>query len=207
MVSRLESRKTFSDTGKTIDRLMGNLIELKDSFDSGTTVQAVFVSTRILEKVEKLVDMELLKKLNPARMDAFSRPECLPGTRQDILKWVINWLTTPSDEQNILWLYGLAGSGKSTISTTIAEYFRELGRLGAFMFFLTGTTVQTASLLLSSAHLPTSLLLSILLLKLQFVPRLRLFQGLTRHPYAFSLPSWSWNHLGPSQHFTHRALS
>src|SRR6202795_2942841 len=67
-------------------------------------------------------------------MDAFSRPECLPETRQDILKSVTDWLTTPSDS-NTLWLYGLAGSGKSTISTTIAEYFRELRRLAAFLFF------------------------------------------------------------------------
>lgn len=72
--------------------------------------------------------------LNPVRMDAFSRPECLPETREDVLKSITDWLTTPSDE-NILWLYGVAGSGKSTISTTIAEYFREIGRLGAFMFF------------------------------------------------------------------------
>ena len=82
-----------------------------------------------------LVYMEHLKQLNPARMDGSLRPKCLPCTRQDILKWITDWLTTPSPGQNILWLHGLAGSGKSTISTTIAEYFRELKRLGAFMFF------------------------------------------------------------------------
>ena len=68
-------------------------------------------------------------------MNASSRPECLPDTRQDLLKSLADWLTTPSPDQNILWLHGLAGSGKSTISTTLAEYFRALGRLGAFMFF------------------------------------------------------------------------
>ena len=59
----------------------------------------------------------------------------LPDTRQDVLRSIIDWLTTPSEDHNVLWLHGLAGSGKSTISTTIAEYFRELGRLGAFIFF------------------------------------------------------------------------
>ena len=81
------------------------------------------------------VKIENLKCLNPVRMNASSRPECLPDTRQDLLKSITDWLTTPSPDQNIFWLYGLAGSGKSTIATTIAEYFRELGRLGAFMFF------------------------------------------------------------------------
>jgi NACHT domain len=81
------------------------------------------------------VKIENLKRLNPVPMNASSRPECLPNTRQELLKSITDWLTTPSPDQNIFWLHGLAGSGKSTIATTIAEYFRELGRLGAFMFF------------------------------------------------------------------------
>jgi hypothetical protein len=81
------------------------------------------------------VTIENLKLLNPTQMDASSRSECVPGTRQDILKFITDWLTTPSEKQNVLWLHGLAGYGKSTISTTIAEYFRDLGRLGAFIFF------------------------------------------------------------------------
>ena len=79
--------------------------------------------------------MENLKLLNATQMDASSRSECLPGTRQDVLKFVTGWLTTPSDRQNVLWLHGPAGYGKSTILTTVAEYFRDLGRLGAFIFF------------------------------------------------------------------------
>lgn len=74
------------------------------------------------------------RKLEPVRMDAFCRPECLPGTRSEILQIITDWCLTPSD-QNVLWLSGPLGSGKSTISTTIAERFRELHRLGAFIFF------------------------------------------------------------------------
>ena len=81
------------------------------------------------------VKIENLKRLNPVQMNASSRPECLPNTRQELLKSITDWVTTPSPDQNIFWLHGPAGSGKSTIATTIAEYFRELGRLGAFMFF------------------------------------------------------------------------
>jgi len=67
-------------------------------------------------------------------MDASSRPVCLHGTRQDALAFITGWLTMPSDGTNVLWLHGLAGSGKSTLSTTVAEYFCELGQLGAFSF-------------------------------------------------------------------------
>ena len=79
--------------------------------------------------------MDNLKLLNAVQMDEFSHPQCLPGTRLDVLKFITEWLTTPSEDQNVLWLYGLAGSGKSTISTTVTEYFRELRRLGALVFF------------------------------------------------------------------------
>jgi hypothetical protein len=83
----------------------------------------------------RAVELESLKHLKPIEMDAFSRSECLPGTRQEILRFITNWLTTPSEKQNVLWLHGLAGSGKSTISTTVSEYFRDMNRLGCFMFF------------------------------------------------------------------------
>ncbi|EJC99711.1 WD40 repeat-like protein, partial [Fomitiporia mediterranea MF3/22] len=59
---------------------------------------------------------------------------CLEDTRMEVLNEIMDWLLS-SGEQNILWLHGVAGSGKSTIATTIAEYCREMSRLGAFLFF------------------------------------------------------------------------
>jgi hypothetical protein len=76
-----------------------------------------------------------LQKLNPAGMDAAHRQECLPDTRLDIIESVADWVMEPSGEQNVLWLHGLAGSGKSTLATTLAQFFGQLGRLGAFLFF------------------------------------------------------------------------
>jgi hypothetical protein len=79
---------------------------------------------------------QTLLELKPAEMDNTSdRTECLPSTRQDILCHIMDWVTSTSDSQNVFWLYGLAGSGKSTLSTTVASYFRGIGRLGAFIFF------------------------------------------------------------------------
>jgi hypothetical protein len=68
-------------------------------------------------------------------MESSLRTECLPSTRQDILSEIINWATDHTNSQNVFWLHGLAGLGKSTISTTVANFFRDLGRLGAFIFF------------------------------------------------------------------------
>lgn len=68
-------------------------------------------------------------------MDPSRRTECLRGTRADILNFIVNWVSDPTHTQNILWLHGLAGSGKSTIATTIANRLRECSQLGAFLFF------------------------------------------------------------------------
>jgi hypothetical protein len=68
-------------------------------------------------------------------MDASRRTGCLPNTRTDVLRFIVDWVNDPTSQQNILWLHGLAGSGKSALSTTIASTFRELGQLGAFLFF------------------------------------------------------------------------
>ena len=81
------------------------------------------------------VKIENLQCLKPVPMNASLRPECLPSTHQELLKSIPDWLTTPSPDQKIFWLHGLARSSKSTIATTIAEYFHELGGLSGFMFF------------------------------------------------------------------------
>jgi hypothetical protein len=68
-------------------------------------------------------------------MKQYAREGCLPGTRVDVVDFISAWVAHPSKDQKILWLHGLAGSGKSTLSTTVANLFRQTNRLGAFMFF------------------------------------------------------------------------
>lgn len=81
--------------------------------------------------------------LDPVAMDATSRPQCLDGTRKDLLYSLIHGLTAPSPETNVFWLYGLAGSGKSTIATTIADQLRDHAELGAFLFFDRNSPAQS----------------------------------------------------------------
>ncbi|RCI15366.1 hypothetical protein L249_6755 [Ophiocordyceps polyrhachis-furcata BCC 54312] len=46
--------------------------------------------------------------------------ECLPGTRQNLLKEIDEWANHPARE-SIFWLQGMAGTGKSTIARTVAR--------------------------------------------------------------------------------------
>ena len=64
-------------------------------------------------------------------------PECLEGTRSDILSQIEDWGNANSDEY-MFWLSGMAGTGKSTIARTVARRFHQKGCLGASFFFSRG---------------------------------------------------------------------
>jgi hypothetical protein len=55
------------------------------------------------------------------------REPCTEGTREEILKDIIAWADDISaDSPPVFWLTGQAGSGKTTIAYTIAQYFDRL---------------------------------------------------------------------------------
>ena len=63
--------------------------------------------------------------------------KCHSGTRVALLEEIYKWADNP-DGDCIFWLQGMAGTGKSTISRTIAHRLAERGELGASFFFKRG---------------------------------------------------------------------
>ena len=59
--------------------------------------------------------------------------KCLPGTRESVLRDILRWAKSPQG-QNVYWLNGVAGSGKSTIAQSIAGALADDGLLGASFF-------------------------------------------------------------------------
>ncbi|TVY13324.1 Vegetative incompatibility protein HET-E-1, partial [Lachnellula arida] len=59
---------------------------------------------------------------------------CLPDTGVDLLQEIYDW-ADGQDKRCILWLNGLAGTGKSTIAQTVAGKYYTEGHLGASFFF------------------------------------------------------------------------
>jgi len=62
-----------------------------------------------------------------------NRQGCLRGTRKAVL-WEIECWLAGEHKQQIFWLNGLAGTGKSTIAQTFAERMFAYGKLGASFF-------------------------------------------------------------------------
>jgi hypothetical protein len=85
------------------------------------------------------------------RMPEYDRKACLPKTRLDVIKSITDWIADESnDQKSVFWLHGLAGSGKSTLSTTIARMMRDLRRLGAFFFFDRDIPERNATVLITT---------------------------------------------------------
>lgn len=81
----------------------------------------------------------LRQRLRPIETDIKSQRLCLLGTRVEIQEQILEWALC-SMGQNILWLHGVAGSGKSTVIASVAEHLRGIYHLGAFLRFTRGAS-------------------------------------------------------------------
>jgi hypothetical protein len=86
------------------------------------------------------MDLEQLSVAHDAIFDSNVNQyedDCLPGTREHVLRQVEEWATS-SQGKCIFWLNGGAGTGKSTIARTVAKTFSKSNLLGASFFFKRG---------------------------------------------------------------------
>ncbi|KIK50732.1 hypothetical protein GYMLUDRAFT_145460, partial [Collybiopsis luxurians FD-317 M1] len=56
---------------------------------------------------------------------------CTPGTRVEILDKIMKWANTASEDQ-VYWIGGMAGTGKSTIAKSLCDSFEMENLAGAF---------------------------------------------------------------------------
>ncbi|GKU08434.1 unnamed protein product [Fusarium langsethiae] len=96
--------------------------------------------TAILQNADGRMTLNQLPIAHGASFDSKAEehnPTCLPDTREELLKEIDRWIDDPRSKA-IFWLNGMAGTGKSTISRTIAQARSKRGDLGASFFFKKG---------------------------------------------------------------------
>ena len=141
----------FTDVDSQIAAFCTAFENLRENFDSRLLLTTALFLSRTASSVEMMGasthsfrhfsfshDLHLARHqvLKPEDMDEYNRTPCLKNTRHNVINNVMEWVSDDSNEaKKVLWVYGLAGTGKSTLSTTIAQIMRRLHRLGAFFFF------------------------------------------------------------------------
>ncbi|RDW75197.1 hypothetical protein BP6252_06339 [Coleophoma cylindrospora] len=96
-------------------------------------------TAKVLNIHQEIV-LSKLKSADNAAFDSYAEghnARCYEGTRAELLRQIRLWASDPSSEC-IFWLNGMAGTGKSTISRTVAQVFSDEGELGASFFFKRG---------------------------------------------------------------------
>jgi hypothetical protein len=115
----------------SLNTISGNV----DNIHSVTTASA-----KKIEDVAQSIDLKELPIAEGAEFGTYMdqhEDECLLGTREDLLEKIEDWATLP-EGKCIFWLNGLAGTGKSTISRTVAKRFQQRKLLGGSFFFKRG---------------------------------------------------------------------
>jgi hypothetical protein len=115
-------------------RICDSQVNLEGQLQNLSEIRAVHASVlRIHEKV----DFGKLRTAGEATHNLSAEgelPRCLPDTRTDLLKQIAGWAGDPTGKR-IFWLCARAGTGKSTISRTVAH---DDNLLGASFFFKRG---------------------------------------------------------------------
>ncbi|KAG5823866.1 hypothetical protein H9Q74_006016 [Fusarium xylarioides] len=70
--------------------------------------------------------------------DVNASPRCLEGTRENVRRYIHDWVNEDQDQTILLWIHGPAGTGKSTLARTLANEFAETGQIAAGYFFKRG---------------------------------------------------------------------
>ncbi|KAL3431437.1 hypothetical protein BDV09DRAFT_150739 [Aspergillus tetrazonus] len=119
IVDRHEQRERENRLLEVADNMLGSVNELHDRID--------------------LVELKVAEEAHYNAFTGEADQECLPETRTELLEEIKSWATDPH-RQPVFWLQGMAGTGKSTVSRTVARWLDNEGLLGGSFFFKKGGT-------------------------------------------------------------------
>ncbi|KAG8775190.1 hypothetical protein FRC15_000715 [Serendipita sp. 397] len=129
---RLGKSIISADDQQKIGELEGDFKALVEDFE-----RAVDVET--LKTVRSIEETMLLNRLQPLQTGYNHDRRCMDGTRVALLDEILEWALRPivegtSPSQNVYWLYGIPGIGKTAMANSICFRLHKQGQLGGGFF-------------------------------------------------------------------------
>ncbi|KAG9313821.1 hypothetical protein JVU11DRAFT_4586 [Chiua virens] len=131
------AKYTISDVDAKLTAYESKFQELKTTLLEGVALETGLTVIRMMNDMEHVVDAVDLNDL-PYALGARYAPEkeCLPGTRESLLREICDILNNPDeDAPRVCLLTGVAGSGKSAVAHSIARLYDDQERLGSSFCF------------------------------------------------------------------------
>ncbi|KAL4968200.1 WD40-repeat-containing domain protein [Aspergillus stella-maris] len=118
-----------------VEKSVNDLEKFKTTFSLALEADKLTYTIAIDQKIT----LGQLQVAKGATFDAYENKhdECFRGTRVELLEKLESWAKSPGGKP-IFWVNGRAGTGKSTISRTIASRLKGAKMLGASFFFKRG---------------------------------------------------------------------
>ncbi|KAL8366620.1 hypothetical protein RB595_010469 [Gaeumannomyces hyphopodioides] len=121
---------------KDVEKIISDLRQERDAISAALQVD----QTKLTADINRKIDILKLPVAKGAAFDAQANehdPSCHPDTRVDLLAEIHKWIEDPNGKC-IFWLRGMAGTGKSTISRTVAKKLSAAKVPSASFFFKKG---------------------------------------------------------------------
>ncbi|KAJ3715451.1 hypothetical protein C8R42DRAFT_779108 [Lentinula raphanica] len=120
--------------------------KVKDAIDRIMLANSLHISSGVQEAIRGIKAIELSQKLlslnpvNSARYNCIDRDQCLDGTRVSVLSDIQTWFKDGNEQ--VYWLNGAAGMGKTTIALSIAHHLGSDQNLLLASFFCSRDSVD-----------------------------------------------------------------
>ncbi|KAF3407274.1 hypothetical protein DPV78_000139 [Talaromyces pinophilus] len=141
--NKVEAEKRISEVLFNVERNIIN--EMHEMAEKTNVAIEISDSDRRREKV--IAKLPYAKGSTFDSFDGALDPRCHPETRIDLRNQIREWAENIRGK-SMFWLQGMAGTGKSTISRTIAEAFDKERKLAASFFFKRGEADRSSMAML-----------------------------------------------------------
>ncbi|KAI0310216.1 hypothetical protein OF83DRAFT_1178798 [Amylostereum chailletii] len=139
---RATKNAVISEADARTQEYLRKLKELKEAFENRAVLNTEISVLRVMDITRDIAndikEHDMDSKLNaiPYAGAHFQWDRrCLPGTRKAFLEKIEEWVNDPNDSHRVSIIFGLAGTGKSSIAHETAHRFEKLKRLGSSFRF------------------------------------------------------------------------